>query len=111
MKEAAMNLRLSSIVACVVISMGLSACVVSPAPRRATVVAVDTRPPPPRVVVVPAPRRGYVWVAGYWRWNGHKHTWVDGHWLRERRGWHWEPAHWEERQGRWFFQPGIWVRG
>lgn len=106
-----MNLRLSSLVACVLISVSLSACVVAPAPHRVTVVAVDTRPPPPRVVVVPAARRGYVWVAGYWRWNGHKHTWVDGHWLRERRGWHWEPAHWDERQGHWYFQPGVWVRG
>jgi hypothetical protein len=107
-----MSLRFRTIACCVAVSLGLSACVVAP-PRahRVTVIAVDMRPPPPRVVVVPAPRRGYVWEPGYWRWTGHKHVWVDGRWMRERRGWHWEPAHWEERQGRWYFQPGVWVRG
>ena len=34
-------------------------------------------PPPPRYEVVPAPRRGMVWVPGHW---AGPHTWVDGHW-------------------------------
>ena len=107
-----MTLRFQTIALCVITALGLSACVEAP-PRhaRTAVVAVDTQPPPPRVVVVPASRRGYVWVPGYWRWNGHGHVWKEGYWMRERRGWHWEPAHWDERQGRWYFQPGMWVRG
>jgi hypothetical protein len=110
-----MTLRLRTIAVTIVlgvVSLGLTACV--DATRRAhrvTVVAVDMRPPPPRVVVIPAQRRGYVWEPGYWRWTGRKHVWVDGRWMRERRGWQWQPAHWEERQGRWYFQPGVWVRG
>jgi len=87
----------------------LSGCVVAPPPRhRVAVVEVAVRPPEPRVVVVPAPRRGYVWAPGYWRWNGRNHVWVDGRWMRERRGYHWEPAHWEEHRGRWSFEEGHW---
>ena len=91
----------------------LSGCVVAPGPQRARpygVVEVDVRPPPPRVVVVPAARRGYIWAPGYWRWNGRQHVWMEGHWLRERRGEHWVPAHWEERGNHWHFEDGRWAR-
>ncbi|MCW5570832.1 MAG: YXWGXW repeat-containing protein [Steroidobacteraceae bacterium] len=94
----------------VLISIGLAGCVVASPPRRVAVVEVDVRPPPPRVVVVPAPRRGYAWAAGFWRWDGHRHVWVDGQWMRARRGWTWAPAHWVERRGRWHFEPGVWIR-
>jgi hypothetical protein len=75
-------------------------------------VAVDitVAPPAPRVVAVPAPRRGYVWVPGHWRWNGHRHVWVDGHWVRERVGYHWVPAQWVQVGPRWHFVPGYWER-
>lgn len=92
------------------VALGTAGCVVSGPPRGVAVVDVGVRPPPPRVVVVPAPRRGYVWAAGFWRWDGHRHVWVDGHWMRARRGWSWAPAHWEERRGGWHFVPGLWVR-
>lgn len=90
--------------------LGTAGCVAAGPPRSVAVVSVGVRPPAPRVVVVPALRRGYVWAAGYWRWNGHRHVWVDGHWMRARRGWVWAPARWEERQGRWVFVAGAWVR-
>lgn len=94
-------------------SVLLSACTTAPPParHRHAVVEVNVRPPAPRVVVVPAPRRGYVWAPGYWRWNGRAHVWVDGRWLRERRNEHWVPAHWEEnRRGVWHFEEGHWER-
>jgi hypothetical protein len=104
------SLVLSAVVACTT----LSACVVEAPSRRHAVAAVgvdiDVRPPPERVVVVPAPRRGYVWAPGYWRWNGRDHVWVEGRWVRERRGYHWVPAHWEGRGGRWHFEDGHWER-
>jgi hypothetical protein len=91
------------------ITLGAAGCV-APAPRRVAIVEIAVAPPAPRVIVVPTPRRGYVWAAGYWRWDGRRHVWVDGQWLRERRGWSWSPARWEERRGRWHFEPGHWVR-
>lgn len=94
----------------VAVLSGLSACVVeSPAHARGFV-DIEVRPPPPRVVVVPAARPGYVWAPGYWRWNGRTHVWVDGAWLRERRNYHWVAAHWEERHGRYHFEEGHWER-
>jgi len=87
---------------------GLSACVVEPAGGYYADVAVA--PPPPRVIVTPGVRAGYVWAPGYWRWNGRQHVWVDGRYLRERRGYHWHPAHWEARGSRYHFEQGHWER-
>jgi WXXGXW repeat (2 copies) len=94
----------------VVLLSGLCACVAEAPVRGRAVVDIGVRPPPPRVVVVPAARAGHVWAPGYWRWNGRRHVWVEGHWMRERRGWHWVPAHWEERRGRFYFEQGHWER-
>ena len=41
-------------------------------------VTIGTPPPPPRYEVIPAPRAGYVWAPGYWRWEGHRHAWMPG---------------------------------
>jgi hypothetical protein len=104
----------STLTAIALISIGasLTACAESPPPRRHhAVVEIQVAPPAPRVVVVPAERRGYAWAPGYWRWNGHEHVWVEGRWIRERRGEHWVPAHWEEsRHGYWHFEEGHWER-
>ena len=73
-------------------------------------VEIGVAPPPPRVVAVPPPRYGYVWVPGYWRWSGHRHVWVNGYWIRERHGYHWIPAHWVRAGPHWQFVPGHWAR-
>ena len=72
---------------------------------------IQTAPPAPRTEVVPAPRRGYVWVNGYWGWNGHRHVWHQGTWVRERRGYSYAQPAWVERDGRWEFKRGAWARG
>jgi hypothetical protein len=102
---------LPTVVLVVAMSSSLTACVVDRPVRRHALVEVNVRPPAPRVVVVPAPRAGYAWAPGYWRWNGRSHLWVDGKWIREQRGKHWVPAHWEEgRRGYWHFEAGHWER-
>jgi hypothetical protein len=98
-------------IAAVALTTGMSACVAYAEPARGhAFVDIDVRPPPPRVVVEPRARRGYVWAPGYWRWDGRRHVWADGRWLRERRGYRWQPAHWEERRGHWHFEDGHWER-
>jgi hypothetical protein len=67
-------------------------------------------PPPPRIVVTPAPRAGWVWSPGYWRWTGREYFWVAGRWLPERRGYGYVPAHWERALGGWIFVPARWLR-
>jgi len=104
-------MRMPTLLLAAVLCMSAAGCVVSPPARRHALVEVSVRPPAPRVVVVPAARRGYIWAPGYWRWNGRAHVWIDGRWVRERRGEHWVPAHWEEgRRGYWHFEEGHWER-
>jgi hypothetical protein len=71
---------------------------------------VRTGPPPLRteaVLVSPGPQ--YVWVPGYYRYDGRAYVWVagqyerpprprarwaTGHWQQDRRGWFWVDGHW-----------------
>jgi hypothetical protein len=74
-------------------------------------VVVDVAPPAARVEAVPAARRGYAWVPGYWNWAGRRHVWVPGNWVRERRGYVYAEPRWVERDGRWALNRGGWNRG
>jgi hypothetical protein len=67
-------------------------------------------PPAPRVFVAPAPRPGWIWSPGYWRWTGATYIWTDGVWLAARPGFIYAPARWERFPGGWHFAPGGWVR-
>ena len=65
---------------------------------------------PPEVVVeaVPEPRVGFVWIQGYWGWEGRHHVWIPGRWANERPGYFYTRDHWV-RQGRgWHFEAGHW---
>jgi hypothetical protein len=92
-----------------VAALALGAIVV-PVVSEAKTIIVEVAPPPARVEVVPAPRAGYVWAPGYWRWTGHKHVWVNGTWVHERHGYHYAPHSWVEHEGRWRFEEGGWRR-
>jgi len=94
----------------VLVSALALAAIAIPVVSEAREIIVDVAPPPPRVEVVPAPRVGYVWAPGYWRWTGHKHVWVNGTWVHERHGWHYAPHTWVERDGRWHYEEGGWRR-
>jgi hypothetical protein len=99
-----MNLKKVLIGALVAGSFGFAA-----APVMAEIV-VQFAPPEPRYERVPAPRRGYHWEAGHWRWNGNRYVWVRGHWERERRGYVYHAPRWEERDGRWYYYGRRWDR-
>lgn len=74
---------------------------------------IDIRvgPPPPRVEVVPAARRGYLWTPGYWGWRGNRHYWVNGNYVRERRGYVYSHPAWVQDGEHWRFNRGAWARG
>ncbi|MES2959425.1 MAG: thrombospondin type 3 repeat-containing protein [Pseudomonadota bacterium] len=76
-------------------------------------VSIRVAPPALRYEAVPAPRRGYQWVPGYWNWNAsrHRHVWVPGAWVRVRPGYHYAPPVWVDRGGRWELRRGAWARG
>jgi len=76
--------------------------------------ALEIRIAPPETRVEVPPRRPsshYVWVNGYWGWNGHRHVWVHGHYVRERRGYAYRQARWERTpHGHWRLHHGEWYR-
>lgn len=70
-----------------------------------------TRPPPPVRVETQtvAPRPGYVWTTGYWRWTGTDYVWVSGSWIvRPRPAAVWVAGHWLRRPGGWVWIAGHW---
>ena len=49
----------------------------TPAAAQASLnVVIGVPPPAPVYEVVPAPRAGYVWAPGYYRWEGGRHVWT-----------------------------------
>jgi hypothetical protein len=72
---------------------------------------VPVAPPPPQAEYYgPPPMAGYVWLGGYWGWNGHAHTWVGGHWAAPRAGYHWVPHAWVHQGSGWRMAEGHWAR-
>ena len=71
----------------------------------------NVAPPEPRYEVVPEPRAGYVWSAGYWDLRGDHHVWRPGHWERHRRGYYLDPPTWVQQGDRWELRRGRWNRG
>lgn len=70
-------------------------------------------PPPPvmRYEPMPVARPGYVWVQGYWNWNGGGYVWVPGRWLVARAGYVYVQPAWREGPNGWDLRRGGWHRG
>jgi len=82
----------------------------APASAAEVVLVAPSAPPPVRYEAVPAPRTGYVWDRGHWRWDRGRYVWVPGHWQRVRVGYAWRPGHWARRGPNWVWVPGHWAR-
>ena len=78
----------------------------------ATGLPVYVKIAPPAAVVetrVAAPGPGYVWVAGFHRWDGKAYAWVPGHWVVPPRP-HaaWVPGHWVHSHHGYWWKDGHW---
>ena len=75
-----------------------------------TVVRVPPpRPPTHARAIGRPPQPGFVWTAGYHRWNGRRYVWVPGRWVRPpRRGAVWVAPRWNRRGNGWTFRAGYW---
>jgi hypothetical protein len=74
-------------------------------------VVVKIAPPAPQSVAVigRAPSSKYVWIGGYYRWNGSRYVWVAGKWIVPPRvGVVWIPPRWIPRPGGFVFVAGRW---
>ncbi len=96
---------------CLAASVAIGTAAVHTTAAAQVSVSIRTAPPAPKYEAVPAPRRGYVWVPGYWNWNGHRHVWQSGVWVKERRGYSYVQPNWVERDGHWELHRGNWARG
>ena len=86
----------------------LTACP-PPAPPPGTIF-VRVGPPRPRPEVAGvAPAEDYVWVGGYYRWDGSDYFWVPGRWqpAPQPRA-KWRPGYWRETKQGWYWVAGKW---
>lgn len=74
-------------------------------------VVIHAGPPPAVVVERPGPplHAGWVWVPGYYRWNGRRYVWVSGYWANPPRPRAvWIPGRWVPRSGGYVWIAGYW---
>ncbi len=73
-------------------------------------IEVTVAPPPMRAEQqTPMPGPGYMWVAGYWNWNGSQYAWTPGQWQAPpQQGQVWEAPQWRQYGDRWRFGRGGW---
>lgn len=74
-----------------------------------TVYVQSPPPPAPAEPVVVSPGPAYVWVPGYWGWDGARYVWVGGHWAyppHPRAVW--VGPHWGYRSGVRVWIGGYW---
>ena len=107
--KAEMNKRTLLVTIPATLVLLLDGCVVVPAERHYYREPVMVAPPPPREESVgPPPTTGYVWIGGFWNWEGGRHRWVEGHWEAPRHGHHWVPHQWGREGDHWRLHEGHW---
>ena len=103
--------RILFTVAAAVISTAAFAPVAQAQHTRTEVIVVQKAPPALRREAVPAARRGYEWVPGYWNWNGRRYTWVGGHYEKVRAGSVYARPEWRRNGNGWELDRGGWRSG
>jgi hypothetical protein len=103
--------RILITVAAAIISTAAFAPVAQAQHSRTEVIVVQKAPPPLRREAVPAARRGYEWIPGYWNWTGRRYTWVKGHYEKVRRGYVYARPEWRQADNGWTLHRGGWRNG
>ena len=98
-------------VAAAIISTAAFAPVAQAQHTRTEVIVVQKAPPALRREAVPAARRGYEWIPGYWNWTGRKYVWTKGHYEKVRRGYVYARPEWRQGDNGWTLQRGGWRAG
>jgi len=73
------------------------------------VVRTGPPPPPPRQVIPVTSGARYVWVPGYYRYNGHAYVWAAGRYaIPPSRYRVWMPGRWVARSAGYVWVAGYW---
>jgi hypothetical protein len=87
----------------------LLALCLAPAASMAQVVIRVGPPAPVAERPGPPPERGFVWIAGYHRWDGAQYVWVPGHYERvPHPGARWVAHKWVHHHDGWVLVEGHW---
>ena len=87
----------------------LLAVILSPAAAFAQVSIRIGPPPPVHERRPPPPEKGYVWTAGYQRYEGDHYVWTPGRWDRPpQEHQRWVAHRWVHRGDHWEMQEGHW---
>ena len=83
------------------------------APAQAQVaIAVSASIAPPLLPIYaqpPIPGPGYIWIPGYWAWDGTEYYWVPGYWaMPPAVDLLWTPGYWGWDNGVYVFNAGYW---
>ena len=83
---------------------------VSSSSRAQIAVTVAFAPPELPVYEQPlCPAEDYIWVPGYWAWDGDDYFWVPGTWaMAPEVGFFWTPGYWGWGGGGYAWYPGYW---
>jgi|GEM_PF-4388088 len=76
-----------------------------------TGIFVNFGPPRPRYFgsIGYAPGSDFVWVDGYWAWDGNEYVWIDGYWARvPYYGAAWNSGFWAPRHSGFVWFDGYW---
>ncbi len=92
---------------------GVNFAFVAPAHAQADIVVTASIAPPelPVYSQPPIPGPGYVWIPGYWAWDGSEYYWVPGYWeLPPAVGLLWTPGYWawNDTDDDYVFNAGYW---
>ena len=84
---------------------------VAPAQAQVAIdISASIAPPPlPIYAQPPIPGPGYVWIPGYWAWDGAEYYWVPGYWaMPPTADLLWTPGYWAWDNGVYVFNAGYW---
>ncbi len=103
-------MKLRTVVAGVLLALGAVALPTIGQARVVDVEIIQSPPPTPLMVEVPAPapREGFIYEPAHYAWDGQKFIWVDAQFIRTREGHTYTPYVLERRGDRWHFRGGHW---
>ena len=72
--------------------------------------SVDSMPPEPLYEQMsPSPGDGFVWIDGYWHWNGYEWVWANGRWERDQAGYVYVEPSYDYVDEQFIYTPGYWA--
>jgi WXXGXW repeat (2 copies) len=109
--QRSMRLLLCASTAALILGAAPIGAFVTPAQAQVEVsISATIAPPLLPVYAQPAiPGPGYLWVPGYWAWNGSEYFWTPGYWsMPPTVGFYWTPPYWGWLNGAYVFNAGYW---